>query len=75
MAMTKYSLFMKKIVIPIALIGNFTDEEIEDEPYYPFFIVTMTHQYYKGGDIKICKHSPVSSEKIQYDPTEDTVMN
>ncbi len=55
------------------LIGICADEDVEDEPFCPFFVVTMIREFQQSEGIKVHKPPPGSPEERQYDPMEDTL--
>ncbi len=47
---------------------------VEDEPFCPFFVVTMICEFQQSEGIKVHKSPPESPEERQVDPMEDAPM-
>ncbi len=62
-----------KVVVGSSL-EYFADKDVGDEPFCPFFVVAMIHNFQQSEGIKIHKPPPGSPEERQYDPMEDTLM-
>ncbi len=58
----------------LQLIGICAYEDVEDEPFCIFFVVTMICEFQPSEGIKIHKPPSGIPEERQYDPLEDTLM-
>ncbi len=50
------------------LIGECSEEGVEDEGFCPFLIVTLIRKYPQVEGVKVIKPPLGSLEKIQYEP-------
>ncbi len=56
------------------LIGEYSEEGIEDEGFCPFLVVTLIKKYPQAEGMKVHKPAVGSLEEMQYEPNKSIML-